>query len=243
MFHAIRPPDRSNQEQFVQADFNIISSPLTITSLSPSSASAMTGPFTLTINGTGFTRRAEAAKPGATPTSCTNNSFVYRALTYINLTQLQIPILAADVANPGALEILVENFVNGSCAVTANAQFVVTTASSATSTTTAVGLISPEPSAVGQAYSVAYSVTSGGGTPSGNVNVTDGFASNNCTAAAGTCSITSTTAGLKTITVSYSGSGTFASSLGTKSHSVYGAQPISVSPASGSAGRQVFSSS
>ncbi len=230
----------ANQEQFVQADFNIISSPLTITSLSPSSAGAMTGPFTLTINGTGFTPPGGSGETGSYAYVLYNNSFVYRALTYIGPTQLQIPILAADIANSGAIGILVENFVNSSCAVTANAQFVVTTASSA-STTTAVGLISPEPSAVGQAYSVAYSVTSGGGTPSGNVNVSDGFAGNTCRVAAGNCTITSTTAGLKTITVSYSGSGTFASSLGTKSHSVYGAQPISVSPASGSAGRQVFS--
>ena len=108
-------------------------------------------------------------------------------------------------------------------------------------TTTSIGTISPEPSAVGQVYSVAYTVTSAGGTPIGNVTVTDGSASNTCTVAAAACSLISTGAGAKTITATYAGNSSFSGSFGTKSCTVYGAQPISVTPASGSSGRQLFS--
>ena len=88
------------------------------------------------------------------------------------------------------------------------------------SSTTAVGTITPEPSIVGQAYAVAYTVTSATGTPTGNVTVTDGSAINTCTVLAATCSITSTTAGSKTITVTYAGDSNFAASSNTKSHAV-----------------------
>ena len=109
------------------------------------------------------------------------------------------------------------------------------------STTTTVGTVTPEPSAVGQAYSVAYTVTLPSGTPSGNVIVTDGTATNTCTVAAGNCSITSSSPGSKTITVTYQGNGLVsASSIGTKSHVVSGALPISVTPGAGSAGRELF---
>jgi sugar lactone lactonase YvrE len=94
-----------------------------------------------------------------------------------------------------------------------------------TATTTVVGPISPEPSVVGRLYSVAYTVTSGGGTPVGNVTVSDGSNSSICTVTAGTCSINSTTPGPKTITVTYDGNGSFPLSFGTKSHTVYAEIP------------------
>ena len=83
-----------------------------------------------------------------------------------------------------------------------------------------IGTISPEPSQVAQAYSVGYSVTSGAGTPTGNVTVSDGSASCTATVAAGSCNLASFTAGTKTITVSYSGDGQFAPLTRTKLHSV-----------------------
>ena len=83
-----------------------------------------------------------------------------------------------------------------------------------------IGTISPEPSQVGQAYSVGYSVTSVAGTPTGNVTVSDGSASCTATVAAGSCNLTSFTAGTKTITVAYSGDGQFAPLTRTKVHSV-----------------------
>ena len=87
-------------------------------------------------------------------------------------------------------------------------------------TTTTVGTISPEPSAVGQAYTVRYTVTSSGGTPTGNVRVSDGSATNTCTVAAAICSLTSTSKGNKTVTVSYLGDASFNISSATKTHKV-----------------------
>lgn len=91
-------------------------------------------------------------------------------------------------------------------------------------TTTTVGTITPEPSLVGQSYSVAYTVAAtspGSGTPTGNVTVDDGNG-NQCTGtvAAGSCSLTSTSIGTKTITATYAGDTDFNGSHGTASHVV-----------------------
>ncbi|MFT3745152.1 MAG: Ig-like domain repeat protein [Pyrinomonadaceae bacterium] len=70
--------------------------------------------------------------------------------------------------------------------------------------------------AVGQSYAVNWTVTPnapGAGTPTGTVTVSDGTGAT-CSAAvaAGTCSLTSTTLGVKTITASYAGDANFAGS-------------------------------
>ncbi|MGA3026867.1 MAG: choice-of-anchor D domain-containing protein [Bryobacteraceae bacterium] len=118
-----------NQEEFVQADFNTISTPLAITSLSPASVGAGAAPFTLTINGTGFTAPpADDGNTGGYAYVWYNDYYYYRTLTYVSPTELQIPILAADVANPGAIQIIVENIVNGSCWVFESAQLPVSPA-------------------------------------------------------------------------------------------------------------------
>ncbi|MGH7704066.1 MAG: beta strand repeat-containing protein, partial [Gemmatimonadales bacterium] len=83
----------------------------------------------------------------------------------------------------------------------------------AASTTTAITSDTPDPSTVGQAYTVSFTVTSTGGTPTGNVTVSDGAASCLGTVAAGSCALTSTTAGAKTLTASYAGDGNFAASV------------------------------
>jgi hypothetical protein len=83
-----------------------------------------------------------------------------------------------------------------------------------------VGGISPEPSQLGQPYTVHYSVTSSSGTPTGNVTVTDGFSSCIGTVAAGSCSLTSNTPGTKTITAAYAGDGHFAPRTATATHLV-----------------------
>jgi len=92
-----------------------------------------------------------------------------------------------------------------------------------TDTTTTITSDSPDPSVVGQSYSVNWTVTvspPGSGTPTGTVTVSDG--TNNCSAAvgAGACNLTSTTAGVKTLTATYSGDTNFNSSSGTASHTV-----------------------
>ena len=64
----------------------------------------------------------------------------------------------------------------------------------------------PDPSVVGQVVPVTYEVTAtDGGTPSGNVTVTDGADSCVGTVATGRCDLSSTTAGGKTLTATYQG--------------------------------------
>ena len=75
-------------------------------------------------------------------------------------------------------------------------------------TLTAVSAHTPNPSSAGQPVNVSYSVVAsptGGPAPTGNVTVSDG--GNTCTAsvAAGSCLLTMTTVGLRTITATYAG--------------------------------------
>jgi hypothetical protein len=58
---------------------------------------------------------------------------------------------------------------------------------------------------VGQVVTVQFTVTSAGGTPTGNVTVSDGTVSCNATVAVGQCDLTFTTAGAKTLTAAYAG--------------------------------------
>jgi hypothetical protein len=94
-----------NDEVLVAADYNVNSTPLTITSLSPPSATAGGAGFTLTINGTGFT----------------NNTYVYinglyRAVgTFVSATQITIPLTAGDIATAGAFQVAVGNFNTSGC--------------------------------------------------------------------------------------------------------------------------------
>ena len=91
------------------------------------------------------------------------------------------------------------------------------------STTTTITGNSPDPSVAGGAVKVDFTVTSGGGTPTGNVTVTDSASSASCTATVttGTCNITLTTAGARTLTATYAGDTNFAGSASTgTSHTV-----------------------
>jgi hypothetical protein len=72
-------------------------------------------------------------------------------------------------------------------------------------TTTTIRAHKPNPSAVGQTVTVGYSVSSGVGAPTGNVTVTDGTVSCTGKVTDGTCSLTFTTVGTKTLTADYSG--------------------------------------
>ncbi|HQR35406.1 MAG TPA: Ig-like domain repeat protein, partial [Blastocatellia bacterium] len=81
-------------------------------------------------------------------------------------------------------------------------------------------------SVVGQSYSVSANVTvtsPGTGTPTGTVNVSDGTGgtcSITLSGGSGTCNLTSTTAGAKTLTATYAGDSSFNTSSGTASHTV-----------------------
>jgi hypothetical protein len=81
------------------------------------------------------------------------------------------------------------------------------------STTTTITSDAPDPSVVGQAVPINYSVTvnaPGAGTPTGNVTVT-ASTGETCTGtiAAGSCSITFNSTGLRTLTAAYVGDGNF----------------------------------
>jgi hypothetical protein len=76
----------------------------------------------------------------------------------------------------------------------------------------------PDPSLTGQVVTTTYSVTatSGGGTPTGTVTVSDG-AGTSCSGsvAAGSCTLTFPTAGARDLTASYGGDANFASNTST----------------------------
>ncbi len=94
-------------------------------------------------------------------------------------------------------------------------------------TTTAVKIKGPPTTDVGEGYLVTVSVTSTFGIPTGVVNVSDGTGgtcSGNLLLGFASCLMTSTTAGSKTITATYAGNATFASSHGTAKHGVDRAQ-------------------
>jgi hypothetical protein len=127
--------------------------------------------------------------------------------------------ISAGTAGPGSYPLTITGAA-GSLIHSASATLVISGHTGAADILT-IGSISPEPSQVGQPYTVSYSVTSSGsGTPTGNVTVSDG--SSNCTGtvAAGSCSLTSTTIGTKTITVAYAGDSHFAARTATGTHLV-----------------------
>ena len=99
-------------------------------------------------------------------------------------------------------------------------------------TTTAITSDSPDPSVVGQAVTINYNVavtSPGGGTPTGNVTVVDGTDSCTGTAAAGNCSFTFTSVGVKTLTATYAGDANFnTSSSATEGHAVRAATTTAI---------------
>lgn len=82
-------------------------------------------------------------------------------------------------------------------------------------TTTTITADTPDPSSVGQSVAVSYTVTvtaPGAGTPTGNVTVTDGVDSCTGTVAAGTCSLSLSTVGARSLAATYAGETRFAGS-------------------------------
>lgn len=100
-------------------------------------------------------------------------------------------------------------------------------------TTTTITGHAPDPSVVGQSVTVDFSV-SGGMTPTGTVTVSDGVDSCQGTlgGGAGTCSLTLSTAGNRTLTASYGGDATHGGSSDSVSHQV---DPAILDPASSTA--------
>ncbi len=85
----------------------------------------------------------------------------------------------------------------------------------ASATTATITSDSPDPSNVLQAVTVGYSVVAvapGGGSPTGNVTVTDGVNSCTGTVAAGSCQVSLATLGARTLTASYAGTANYTAS-------------------------------
>ncbi len=105
-----------SDESLVFANFNTTGTPLTLTGVSPAAANAGQAGFTLTLTGTGFTADSLVSVNG-----------IYRTVTFVNSTELQVQVDASDVASPTAFQIFVENFPTGSsgCAVFGYQTFIV----------------------------------------------------------------------------------------------------------------------
>jgi hypothetical protein len=96
-----------------------------------------------------------------------------------------------------------------------------TTTAQKASTTTSITSDTPDPSTVGESVTVNFSVTSTGGTPTGNVTVSDGTDSCSADVTTGTCTLTLTTVGARTLTATYDGNDNFNGSTSTGvSHTV-----------------------
>jgi Phosphate-induced protein 1 conserved region/Bacterial Ig-like domain (group 3) len=110
----------------------------------------------------------------------------------------------------------------------------VVTGSTLLNVTLAEGPIGPEPSHVAQPYTVNFSVTAAGGTPTGQVTVSDGSSTCSADVSVGFCVLTATSPGTKTITVTYPGDSKFAGTSKTASHSVvYGGSLADLASGSG----------
>ena len=106
----------ANDETLVFANYNTVNTPLSMTGLTPPTAAAGGAGLTLVITGTGFTSTTQV---------WVNNTFRNNS-TFVNSTTLNVPLTAADLAAPAALQIFVQNFPSGSnCSVSAAMPFFV----------------------------------------------------------------------------------------------------------------------
>jgi hypothetical protein len=107
----------ANSELIATANFNLVNTPLTVTSVSPSSVSAGSGAQSITLSGSGFSSSGSYV--------FVNNSL--RTSTYVNSTTLTVALTAADVATPGVYSVNVDNYnPTYSCAIVAPGSLLVT---------------------------------------------------------------------------------------------------------------------
>lgn len=109
-----------NDEALIYANFNMTTTPLSVTGLLPPSATAGGGNFTLTVNGTGFVAGASGTQVILVFNPGPNATYRTPALTFVNSNELQVQMLASDIANPGAMQVWVNEYPagwNGNCSV------------------------------------------------------------------------------------------------------------------------------
>jgi astacin (peptidase family M12A)/Big-like domain-containing protein len=192
-----------SDEALVTADFNTASVPLTVSGLIPPNAIAGNPSFTLTINGTGFTSNSIVFVNG----TFRNGS------TFVNSTQLTVPITAADIATAGAFQVDVENFPNGAvCGVFAPKTFFVLLNNKIGTLTTVSSSLNP--STFGQPVTFTATVTPAKpGTPTGIVTFKNGSTTLGSGVLNGSLHATFTTstlgAGAHSITAVYAGDSNF----------------------------------
>lgn len=180
-----------------------------ISTLSPSGVQAGGPNFTLTVNGTSFISNSVVRWNGAD-----------RATTFVSATRLTILVSSSDITATGTVSITVFNPApNGGESNVASLQI-----NNKMNTTTMILSDDPNPSAQGAAVTVTYAVTATSGMPTGTVTVSDGISSCSGTVASGSCAITLTSAGTRTLTATYSGDSSFNDSAASVSHVVFGPQ-------------------
>jgi len=159
----------ANDETLVFANFNIVGTPLALTGLSPSSATAGGPQLTLTLYGAGFSPDSLVGVViGTSPPQ-------YPTVTYVGPGELTVAIPAADIASPGVFQVYVENFPqnqgwNG-CAVFGYQTFSVI--GSALATSTAVSS-SANPQYFGSPVTFTATIRSAEKNATGTVTFNDG---------------------------------------------------------------------
>ena len=161
---------------------------------------------------------------GAPASAAVNTSFTISATSSSGLTVTVVASGACAISG----STVTTSGTAGTCTLTATqtgntnyssapqvvANVTVTAATKTASTTTITGN-SPNPSTTGQSVTISFKVTGTGGTPTGTVTVT-ASTKESCAgilaAGAGSCSITFTTSGSRTLTAVYSGDSNFAGS-------------------------------
>ncbi|MEQ1642262.1 MAG: Ig-like domain repeat protein [Pyrinomonadaceae bacterium] len=173
-----------------------------------------------------FTATVAVVAPGAgTPTGTVSFNIdgnIYCANTPINgsfqatCTQAGLPALPAGLRDVVAIYSGNANF-NGS---TGDLNYTVNKANTTTTITNTVALATP--TLVNQPYTVAWAVVPNpvqvnSGTPTGTVTVNGGAGGGSCSApvAAGSCQVTPTTIGVKSVTATYNGDANFNPSTST----------------------------
>ncbi len=127
--------------------------------------------------------------------------------------------LATTALTPVGTHTFTVTATDGNQAVSNTTPTLVVSGAATTTTVTNAATLAATPSVVGQAYQVDFSVTSASGAPTaGTATVSDGTATCNGNVGVGgtgACNLTSTTAGLKSITATYNGDASFATSTST----------------------------
>jgi len=194
----------ANDETLVNANFNIVNSPLTLTGISPASALIGGPAFTLTLTGTGFSPDSiVGAIVGA-------GSPTYPTVTYVSANELTVQIPATDIASAGALQVYVENFpTNQSWTGCANFGYQTLTVHGANLATTTALSSSAASIGVGKSVTFTASVASAESNATGLVTFKDGTTTLGSaavnSAGVATYATASLPAGLNSITAAYGG--------------------------------------